>query len=45
MFVSSVDKPLVNLIAEAQSVMFNTEVSDHLQLVSGEDLQEENRNY
>lgn len=41
MLVSSVDEPLINLIAEAQSVMFNAEVSNHLQLVSGENLQEE----
>lgn len=41
MLVSFVNEPLVNLIAEAQSVMFNAEISNHLQLVSGENLQEE----
>lgn len=45
MLVSPVDEPLINLVTEAQSVMFNTEVSDHLQLVSGENLQEEDRNH
>lgn len=41
--VSPVDDPLVHLIAEAQGVVFHTEVSDGLQLVSGEHLQEEDR--
>lgn len=45
MLVSPVDEPLVNLITEAQRVMFNTEVSNHLQLLSGENLQEGDRNY
>lgn len=45
MLVASVDEPLVHLIAEAQCVMFNAEVSDHLQLVSGENLREKNRNH
>lgn len=45
MLVSPVDEPLINLITEAQRVMFNTEVSDHLQLISGENLQEDDRNY
>ena len=45
MLVSFVDEPLIDLIAEAQCVMFNTEVCNHLQLVSGEDLQEKQRNY
>lgn len=44
MLVSLVDEPLINLITEAQSVMFNAEVCDHLQLVFGENLQEEDRN-
>lgn len=41
MLVSFVDEPLINLVAEAKSIMFNAEVSNHLQLVSGENLQEE----
>lgn len=45
MLVAFVDEPLINLIAEAQSVVFNAEVSDHLQLISGENLQEQNRKY
>lgn len=44
MSVSPVDEPLVNLIAEAESVMFNTEVCDHLELISGENLQNEDGN-
>lgn len=43
MLVSPVDEPLINLITEAQSVMFNAEVCDHLQLIFGENLQEEDR--
>lgn len=42
MLVSFVGNPLVNLITEAQNVMFNTEVSNHLQLISGENLQDGN---
>lgn len=45
MLVSSVDEPLVDLITEAQSVVFDAEVCDHLQLVSGENLQGEDREY
>lgn len=45
MLVPFVDKPLVNLIAEAQSVVFDTQVSNHLQLVSGENLEEGDRRY
>lgn len=41
--VAPVDEPLVNLVAEAQSVVFDAEVGDHLQLVPGEHLQEEDR--
>ncbi len=37
--LSFVDDPLINLITEAQSVVFNAEVGDHLQLISGENLQ------
>lgn len=44
MLVSPVDEPLVNLIAEAESVVFNAEVCDHLKLASGENLQNEDRN-
>lgn len=44
MLVSLVGKPLINLITEAQGVVFDAEVSDHLQLIFGEDLQEEDRN-
>lgn len=43
--VSPVNEPLVNLVAEAQCVVFDAEVSDHLQLVSAENLQEEDRAY
>ena len=34
--VSLVDEPLVHLIAETQGVVFDTEVSDDLQLIPGE---------
>ena len=34
--VSLVDEPLVHLIAETQGVVFDTEVSDYLQLIPGE---------
>lgn len=44
MFVSPVDEPLVNLVAEAESVMFDTEVCDHLELISGENLRNEDGN-
>lgn len=44
MLVSLVGKPLINLITEAQNVMFNTEVSNHLKLISGENLQDEDGN-
>lgn len=44
MLVSPVDEPLVNLIAEAESVVFNAEVCNHLELISGENLQNEDRN-
>ena len=39
--LSPVDEPLVDLVTEAQSVVFDAEVSDHLQLCSGEHLQEQ----
>lgn len=38
MLVSLVGDPLINLITEAQTVMFNTEVSNHLKLISSENL-------
>ena len=41
--VAPVDEPLINLITEAQSVMFDTKVCDHLQLISGENLQGKNK--
>lgn len=41
MLVALVDEPLIHLITKAQSIMFNTQVSDHLQLISGENLQED----
>lgn len=44
MLMSPVDEPLVNLIAEAESVVFNTEVCNHLKLTSGVNLQNEDRN-
>lgn len=44
MLVSPVDEPLVNLIAEAESVVFNAEVCNHLEFLSGENLQSEDRN-
>lgn len=44
MLVAPVDEPLINLVTEAQGVVFDTEVSDHLQLISGENLQEERTN-
>lgn len=44
MLVSPVDEPLVNLIAEAESVVFDAEVCDLLELISGENLQNEDRN-
>lgn len=44
MLVSPVDEPLVNLIAEAESVVFDAEVCDHLELIFGENLQNEDRN-
>lgn len=40
MLVSLKDEPLVNLVAEAQRVVFDAEVCDHLQLASGKNLQE-----
>lgn len=40
MLVSLIDEPLVNLVAEAQRVVFDAEVCDHLQLASGKNLQE-----
>lgn len=43
MLVAPVDEPLINLITKAQSVMFNTKVSNHLQLISGENLQGDDR--
>lgn len=45
MLVSPVEEPLINLITEAESVVFDTEVSNHLQLISGQNLQEGDRNY
>lgn len=39
--VSPVDEPLVNLVAEAQRVVFDAQVRDRLQLLPGEDLQDE----
>lgn len=44
MLVSPVDEPLINLVAEAERVVLDAEISDHLQLVSGEDLQNEDGN-
>lgn len=44
MLVSPVDEPLINLIAEAERVVFDAEICDHLQLVSGENLQNEDGN-
>lgn len=44
MLVSPVDEPLVNLIAEAESVVFDAEVCNLLELISGENLQNEDRN-
>lgn len=44
MLVSPVDEPLINLVAEAESVMFNAEIGNQLQLISGENLQSEDRN-
>lgn len=41
MLVSPVDEPLINLVAEAERVVLDAEISDHLQLLSGEDLQNE----
>lgn len=41
MLVSPVDEPLINLVAEAERVVLDAEICDHLQLVSGEDLQNE----
>lgn len=45
MFVSPIDEPLIDLVTEAQSVVFDAEVGDHLQLVSGENLQEDDRSH
>lgn len=44
MLVSPVDEPLINLITEAERVVFDAEICDHLQLVSGENLQNEDGN-
>lgn len=44
MLVSPVDEPLINLIAEAERVVLDAEICDHLQLLSGEDLQNEEGN-
>lgn len=44
MLVSPVDEPLINLIAEAERVVFDAEICDHLQLVSGEYLRSEDGN-
>lgn len=44
MLVSPVDEPLINLVTEAERVVFDAEICDHLQLVSGEDLQNEDGN-
>lgn len=44
MLVSPVDEPLINLITEAEGVVFDAEICDHLQLVSGENLQNEDGN-
>lgn len=44
MLVSPVDEPLINLIAEAERVVLDAEICDHLQLVSGEDLRSEDGN-
>lgn len=41
--VPPVDEPLVNLVAEAQGVVFDAEVGDHLQLASGENLREDRK--
>lgn len=41
--MSLVDEPLINLITEAERIMLNAEVSDHLELISGENLQEDDR--
>lgn len=41
MLVSPVDEPLINLVTEAERVVFDAEIRDHLQLVSGENLQED----
>lgn len=43
--VPPVDEPLINLVAEAQGVVFDAEVGDHLQLASGENLREEDRKH
>ena len=43
MLVALVSEPLVHLVAEAQRVVFDAQVGDHLQLVSGEDLAQEDR--
>jgi len=40
--VPPVGEPLVHLVAEAQRVVLDAQVCDHLQLVSGEDLDQDN---
>jgi hypothetical protein len=41
--VALVGEPLVDLVAEAQCVVLDAQVRDHLQLISGEDLEREDR--
>lgn len=45
MLVPLVDEPLINLIAEAQCVVFNAKVCDHLQLIFCEYLSVKDNNY
>ena len=40
---SIIGEPLVHLVADAHHVVLDAQVRDHLQLVSGEDLEREDR--